>query len=107
MHDVSLSRRHLLAGGLAAGIAASAGCLGIGTDATSEDTGPKLTLSLTRVDGPLRNKYVREREDPEDHWDELFDRAARTDAWEFGELHGDLRLRPTETTYDWATGGAR
>jgi len=44
---------------------------------------------------------------PEDHWDELFDRAARTDAWEFVELHGDLRLRPTETTYDWATGGAR
>lgn len=42
---------------------------------------------------------------PEDRWDELFNRAARTDAWEFVELHGDLRLRPVDTTYAWTTGG--
>lgn len=42
---------------------------------------------------------------PEDRWDELFNRAARTDFWEFVEVHGGLRLRPVDTPYAWATGG--
>lgn len=39
---------------------------------------------------------------PENRWNELFDRAASTDAWGFVELHGDLRLQPTDDTYRWA-----
>ena len=35
-------------------------------------------------------------------WQELFDRAASTEAWEYIELHGDLRLQPTEDTFGWA-----
>lgn len=34
-------------------------------------------------------------------WDELFDRAASTGAWEFVELHGSLELRPAADTYSW------
>jgi hypothetical protein len=45
---------------------------------------------------------------PENKWDELFDRVARTDAWEFVELHGELRLQPTDETYGWTeTGGEK
>lgn len=35
-------------------------------------------------------------------WQELFDRAASTDAWEYIDLHGDLRLQPTGDTFGWA-----
>lgn len=42
---------------------------------------------------------------PESRWDEQFDRVARTDAWEFVELHGSLRLQPTAGTYRWADSG--
>ena len=54
------------------------------------------------VDSPKGLLYLFQ---PEDRWDELFNRAARTDAWKFVELHEDLQLRPEETTYEWATGG--
>lgn len=44
---------------------------------------------------------------PEDRWEELYDRVGRTDGWEFVELHGSLRLRPVDGTYSWveAEGG--
>lgn len=38
---------------------------------------------------------------PESRWEELFDRAASTDAWEYLELHGDLDLCPSEEPYSW------
>lgn len=38
---------------------------------------------------------------PEDRWEELFDRAAGTAAWEYVELHGELDLRPTGEPYAW------
>lgn len=38
---------------------------------------------------------------PEQRWEELFDRAANTPAWEYLDLHGDLDLRPSEETYSW------
>ena len=69
MEDVSLSRRKLLASGLAAGISASAGCLGFNTDIDNAASGPKLTFSLSRIDGSLRDRYVHERDQPEDSWD--------------------------------------
>lgn len=72
MDDVTPSRRQLLASGLAAGLTATAGCLelGFGDEPGSEDDGAKLTLSLARVDAPLRDRYVNERDAPDDHWDE-------------------------------------
>jgi hypothetical protein len=36
---------------------------------------------------------------PEERWQELFDRAARTRGWEYVELHSDLQLRPTNGVY--------
>jgi hypothetical protein len=38
---------------------------------------------------------------PENRWQELFDRAANTDAWEYLELHGEVNLRPTDEPYSW------
>lgn len=70
MHDVSLSRRRLLASGLAVGTIISAGYLGADSDPESEDAETELTLSLIRVDGPLRDRYVYEYEDPDERWDE-------------------------------------
>jgi len=79
MHGLSLSRRHLLASGLAAAITASTGCLGIGTNTASEGSETELTLSLSRVDGSLRNRYVSERGTPDERWDEQALDAALND----------------------------
>ena len=38
---------------------------------------------------------------PEGRWEELFDRAASTNAWEYLEVHGDLDLRPSDEPYSW------
>jgi hypothetical protein len=38
---------------------------------------------------------------PADRWEELFNRAASTDAWEYLEVHGDLGLRPSDEPYSW------
>ena len=44
---------------------------------------------------------------PESRWEELFDRVAKTDAWEYLDIHGELDLRPTDEPYSWVqeTGG--
>jgi hypothetical protein len=42
---------------------------------------------------------------PENRWEELFDRVASTDAWEYLELHGDLDVRPSAEPYSWAHDG--
>lgn len=42
---------------------------------------------------------------PESRWEELFDRAASTDAWEYLEVHGELDLRPTDEPYSWVQDG--
>ena len=42
---------------------------------------------------------------PEDRWEELFDRSASTDAWKYLELPGDLELRPTNEPYSWINNG--
>lgn len=42
---------------------------------------------------------------PENRWEELFDRVASTDAWEYLELHGDLDLRPSGEPYSWVHDG--
>jgi hypothetical protein len=42
---------------------------------------------------------------PENRWEELFDRAASTDAWEYIELHGNLDVRPNGEPYAWTHGG--
>lgn len=38
---------------------------------------------------------------PETRWEELFDRVAGTDVWEFADLHGEFRLRPTDNPFPW------
>lgn len=70
MRDFTPSRRQLLVSGVTAGLAATAGCLGLGDNATSDDAGTALTLSLTRIDDPLRSRYVHEPDDPGERWDE-------------------------------------
>jgi hypothetical protein len=42
---------------------------------------------------------------PEDRWEELFDRVAGTDAWEYLALHGELDPRPTDEPYSWVHEG--
>ena len=42
---------------------------------------------------------------PESRWEELFDRAASTSAWEYLEVHGELDLRPTDEPYSWVQDG--
>jgi hypothetical protein len=41
----------------------------------------------------------------ENRWEELFDRVAATDVWEYQELHGELDLRPSDEPYSWITTG--
>lgn len=40
---------------------------------------------------------------PSARWEELYDRAAETEAWEFVELHGRLQLRPADGPYSSIT----
>lgn len=42
---------------------------------------------------------------PENRWEELFDRAVSTGAWEYIQLHGDLDVRPSDKPYSWAQDG--
>jgi len=42
---------------------------------------------------------------PSARWEELYNRAAETEAWEFVELHGSLQLRPTDEPYSSITSG--
>ncbi|OYR76082.1 hypothetical protein [Halorubrum ezzemoulense] len=68
MDELAPSRRRLLAGALAGGIGAAAGCLGTDSDDESDD-GPELRLSLSRVEGSLRDRYVRDPDAPPERWD--------------------------------------
>jgi hypothetical protein len=99
MHDVSLSRRRLLASGLAVGLTASAGCLGFGNDTLGEDTGTELSLSLSRVDGSLRDRYVHESDDPGDHWDEQALGAALNDEQYTRQLRQPFFASPEDPVY--------
>ncbi|WP_349253545.1 BrxA family protein [Halobacterium salinarum] len=42
---------------------------------------------------------------PSARWEELYNRAAETEAWEFVELHGSLQLRQTDEPYSSITSG--
>jgi len=99
MHDVPLSRRHLLAGGLAAGLTASAGCLGSDNGLLRADPGAELTFSLTRVDGPLRTRYVHEYHDPDDQWDAQALEAALNDEQYTTQLRKPFFARPEDPAY--------
>jgi hypothetical protein len=99
MHGISLSRRQLLAGGLAAGLAVSAGCLEGGNDTANGETETELALSLTRVDEPLRNRYVHERGDPDGRWDEQALEAALTDEQYTTQYRKPFFARPDDPAY--------
>lgn len=51
-------------------------------------------------ESPVGLQYLLQ---PNDRWEELYNRAAETDAWEFVELHGGLQLRPSDGPYSWIT----
>jgi len=70
MDELTPSRRRLLAGAVAGGVGVVAGCLGTDGDDPSDGDGAELRLSLSRVDGSLRDRYVRDRDDPDERWDE-------------------------------------
>ncbi|MFW6000173.1 MAG: hypothetical protein ACOCPY_01815, partial [Halorubrum sp.] len=96
MDELAPSRRRLLAGALAGGIgAATAGCLGTGGDGDPSDGNPsdgdgaELRLSLSRIDGTLRDRYVHGRDDPPEGWDE-----AALDAALAGESHTTQHRKP-------------
>lgn len=79
MHEFSLSRRHFLTSGLVAGFTASAGCLSSHDKIVAGNSETELTLSLSRVDGSLRDTYVHEYDNPADHWDQQALTAALND----------------------------
>ena len=90
MDELAPSRRRLLAGALAGGISAAAGCLGGGGDADpSEDDGPELRLSLSWIDGSLRDRYAHDRDDPPEGWD-----GAALDAVLAGESYTTQHRKP-------------
>lgn len=39
---------------------------------------------------------------PEQYWDSLAERISDHPSWEASGIHGELRLQPVESTYDWA-----
>ena len=53
-------------------------------------------------ESPTGFQYLFE---PSARWEELYNRAAETEAWEFVELHGSLRLQPTDEPYSSITSG--
>lgn len=89
MDGLTPSRRRLLAGAVAGGVGVVAGCLGTDEDDSSDGDGPELGLSLSRVDGSLRDRYVRDRDDPDERWDE-----AALDAALAGEEYATRRRKP-------------
>lgn len=54
------------------------------------------------IESPTGLQYLFQ---PSARWEEAFNRAAETEAWEFIELHGSLQLRPTDEPYSWITTG--
>lgn len=99
MNDGLLSRRQLLASSLVAGMSVFAGCTGFGSDTTSEDSETELMLSLTRVDGLLRNRYVHKREDPDEQWDEQALEAALNDEQYTIQLRKPFFASPDDPAY--------
>lgn len=95
MVELAPSRRRLLAGALAGGFSAAAGCIGTGDSMGADGGDPnggdgaELRLSLSRVDGSLRDRYVHDRDDPPEGWDE-----AALDAALAGESHTTQGRKP-------------
>lgn len=58
MDRPSLSRRQLLAGGVAGALTAATGCLGFGGDTRNERGERALRLTMNQHDGPLRDRFV-------------------------------------------------
>jgi hypothetical protein len=90
------SRRQLLASGLAASLAASAGCLGFLGDATGQDESDRsLTLQLHREEETLRDRYVEDLSESEPSWSE-----AAFEATVAGESYTTQYRRPFYSTPD-------
>jgi hypothetical protein len=66
----STARREFLAGGLAAALTATAGCLEDAGAFGSDDAERSLRLTLAREDGPLRESFVVDLAESKPGWDE-------------------------------------
>ncbi|ELZ61542.1 MULTISPECIES: hypothetical protein [Halorubrum] len=89
MDELAPSRRRLLACAVASGVGIVAGCLGTENDDPSDGDGAELRLSLSRVEGSLRDRYVRDHDDPPERWDE-----AGLDAALAGEVYTTRHREP-------------
>lgn len=63
-----MTRRRVMSAGLAAAITASAGC--VSSLEPESDSRRSLQLDLSRIDGPLRDRYVVDLSDTSLEWDE-------------------------------------
>lgn len=77
----------------------------VGSPPSLGDTALLVAMGYSFEDGeedwfesPLGLQYLLQ---PSDRWEELYNRTAGTDEWEFVELHGSLQLRPTNGPYSW------
>lgn len=77
----------------------------VGSPPSLGDTALLVAMGYSFEDGeedwfesPVGLQYLFQ---PSDRWEELYNRTAGTDAWEFVELHGSLQLRPTNGPYSW------
>jgi hypothetical protein len=77
----------------------------VGTPPTLGETPLLIAMDYSYQEGgeewftsPMGLQYLFQ---PNARWDELYDRAAETEAWEFVELHGSVRLQPVDEPYSW------
>lgn len=66
---LDLSRRRFVLSGIAGAVAATAGCTSLQGDGDGED-GRRLSLSLVRWDGSLRDRFVADLSETQPPWDE-------------------------------------
>lgn len=50
------------------------------------------------IEAPLGLQYLFQ---PQNRWEELYDRVAESDSWTFSDIHGTLQLQPISEPYNW------
>lgn len=94
------SRRQFLGGAMVAAAASSAGCLGVfAGDGDSDPDSRKLQLTLSRIDGPLHERYVVESDDRPERWADGAMEAAIADEAFTIEFRKPFFARPDDPVY--------
>jgi len=91
-----ISRRHFLTAAAAAGTAALAGCGSVSGDSTPER---ELSLSLSRVDGTLRENHVVDLAETDPRWDVAAFEAARNGEPYTTQYRTPFFSRPDDPVY--------